>query len=278
MNIDQLRQYKLQILVIATLLTACQHTTTLGPQVSLQEVAAEKAIEDQAVEAAKENGGTPKLWHKKDGEREQFERVAERIEKAGADVCREMGLPQQHRSCYYYMEMSSSPVLNAKADGKKVIIYTGMMHFVANDDELAAVIGHELTHNLMDHRNAKTVNAMMGAVAGAVVEAAAAADGINSKGGITESGGNFGTLAYSTEFEREADYVGLYIAARAGYDTHKAVNYWRRLSVQEPDSENGGLTHPSNPERFVAMQKTISEIEYKRKHHLPLLPDMKPQT
>ena len=259
-------------------LSACQHATTLGPKVSPEEIATEKSIEDQAVAATKANGGTPLLWKRKPDERAQFERVAERVEKAGAEVCRDMGLPQKKRSCYYYMEMSTSPKLNAAADGKKVIIYTGMMHFVANDDELAAIIGHELTHNLMDHRGAKTANAMVGMVAGALMEGAAATQGINSQGEITQSAASLGTLAYSSEFEREADYVGLYIAARAGYNIHHAVDYWRRLSVQEPDSENGGLTHPSNPERFVAMQKIIEEIDFKRKHHLPLLPDMKPES
>jgi predicted Zn-dependent protease len=217
------------------------------------------------------------LWKRKAGVRAQFERVAERVEKAAADVCREMGLPQKNRKCYYYIELSTSPQLNAAADGKKVTIYMGMMHFIANDDELAAVIGHELTHNLMDHRGAKMTNGLLAMAGGALLEAAAATQGINSRGEITQSAMDFGTLAYSSEFEREADYVGLYIAARAGYNIRNAMNYWRRLSVQEPDSENGGLTHPSNPERFIAMQKTIEEIEFKRKQHLALLPDVKPE-
>lgn len=236
----------------------------------------EQAIQHQAIMSAKADGGTPRLWKRKANLQAQFQRVAERIEKAGADVCREMGLPQKNRSCYYYMEMSSSPELNAVADGKKVTIYAGMMHFIENDDELAAIIGHELAHNLMDHRGAKMTNGMVGMLAGAIIEGAAATQGINSKGDITQSAMNMAMLAYSTDFEREADYVGLYIAARAGYNIRTAANYWRRLSVQEPDSENGGLTHPSNPERFVAMQKTLEEIEFKRKHRIALLPDMKP--
>jgi predicted Zn-dependent protease len=111
-------------------------------------------------------------------------------------------------------------------------------------------------------------------VAGALIEGVAASQGISTNGQLTQSATDIGTIVYSTEFEREADYIGLYIAARAGYDPHKAIHYWRRLSVHEPSSINGGLTHPSNPSRFVAMQKTIAEIEAKQRSRLLLLPEV----
>jgi len=273
-----MRRVASSLLILFPLLAGCQKTSTYGPGVTPQEIAAEKAIQERAIQQAKDNGGTPKLWRRKSDMRKQFERVAERIEESGAAVCRELGLPQKKRSCYYYFGLSQSPDINAHADGENIVIHTGMMRFIANDDELAAVIGHEMAHNLMDHVGAKSTNALIGMVIGGALDAVAASQGASTQGGFAQTGADIGSLSYSPEFEREADYVGLYIAARAGYDVRSAAAYWRRLSIQEPGTAEGSLTHPSNPERFIYLQKTVNEIESKRKKRMPLLPEFKPDT
>ena len=55
----------------------------------------------------------------------------------------------------------------------------------------------------------------------------------------------------------------------------QALKFWRRMSVEDPEGIYSSVTHPSNAERFVALQKTLEEINYKRKHKIPLLPDFK---
>lgn len=259
------------------MLSACQRPITYVPEVTSQELQAESNYQEKMMDQVRAQGGMPQLWHRKKGMRKQFERVAERIEKAGADICREMGLPVQKRKCYYYFMLSSDKDINAFADGTSVVIPVGMMRFVANDDELAHVMGHELTHNLMRHREAKTTNALVGKMVGALLDGVVASQGGGSLG-IADAGGEVGALSYSPAFEREADYMGAYIAARAGYNVKRASDFWRRLSYQEPDGADGSLTHPANAERFVSLNKTVTEIEYKRKHHLPLVPNLQPQT
>ncbi len=83
--------------------------------------------------------------------------------------------------------------------------------------------------------------------------------------------------AFSKGFEFEADYASLYIAARAGHDVKSAPNFWRRMAAEHPKSlEKGFLaSHPSTPERFVAMEKTIQEIKEKQKLGKPLIPEPK---
>jgi len=95
-----------------------------------------------------------------------------------------------------------------------------------------------------------------------------------STGGIF---GRLGGAAYSKGFEFEADYAGLYIAARAGHDVSGATNFWRRLAAEHPKSMERGFaaSHPSTPERFVAMEKTIGEIKEKQKLGKPLIPESK---
>ena len=257
------------------LLSACQQPITYLPPISEQEVAAEAAYEQQQIDMIKARGGLPKLWRHKADMNKQFIRVADRLEETAANVCRDMGLPSLGRSCYFYFSLSTDREINASSDGKAITIPMGMMRFVKNDDELAQVMGHEIAHNLMAHKQSKTTNAAVGEVLGKMIDQMTTPRGI---GVGAETGKDLGLLVYSPAYEREADYVGTYIAARAGYDVRKACDFWRRFSYQEPDSAGGGLTHPANAERFVSLNKTIDEIEYKRKHRLPLIPDFNPQT
>ncbi len=84
-----------------------------------------------------------------------------------------------------------------------------------------------------------------------------------------------GAMAYSVDFEREADYVGAYYAARAGYDISGTENIWRAVALEDPRSIRLATTHPTTPARFVFMRKTIAEIEDKERRHLPLVPELK---
>ena len=84
-----------------------------------------------------------------------------------------------------------------------------------------------------------------------------------------------GARAYSVEFEREADYVGAYYAARAGYDISGTENVWRAFALEDARSISLTTDHPTSPARFVFMRKTIAEIEDKERRHLPLMPELK---
>ena len=77
--------------------------------------------------------------------------------------------------------------------------------------------------------------------------------------------------------EADADYVGLDLAAAAGYDIRSAVEFWRRMAVEHPGAIEESLlaSHPSSPERTVALRATIAEIEAKRAEGLPLRPELR---
>lgn len=260
-------------LLVCVALSACQKPTTFTPNLSEAELRNEELAQQQIVNEIKAKGGKPKPWKNHPNMRKQFERVGERIEKAGAEIC--LGMHLQERGCYYYFRLNQDNSLNSHADGENVVIYTGMLRFVESDDELAVVMAHELAHNLMGHVQAQKNNATIGLVLGVAVDALASSQGINSGGSISKTGEDIGVLSYSAEFEQEADYVGLYIMARAGYDIKKAPSLWRRMSIEDPKAIYVTSTHPSNAARFVALQKAVYEIKYKREHKLPVLPDFK---
>lgn len=172
--------------------------------------------------------------------------------------------------CSYAMILGAGNEVNAYADGKRIIVSRGMMMFARDDLELSFIVAHELAHNVMSHIDAKTANYIAGSVLDVIVSTGT---GVGTQGTF----GRMGAQAFSQDFEREADYVGLYILASAGADIEKAPAFWRRMAALNPGSiaSNHAATHPATPERFVAMEETIREIRAKQKAGKPLRPEQK---
>jgi len=143
------------------------------------------------------------------------------------------------------------------------------MRFVRNDQELGLVVAHELAHNAMDHITAKKINT----AGGTVLDVLAALAGIYTRGTFGKMAGQ----AYSQAFEAEADYVGLYMMARANLDLDGAALFWRRMAMAHPGSVEGSIlaSHPATPERFVAIEETVKEINGKRALGQKLEPEYK---
>jgi predicted Zn-dependent protease len=95
--------------------------------------------------------------------------------------------------------------------------------------------------------------------------------GVNTQGLMGALAGR----AFSKEFETEADYVGLYLVARAGKDYRQAAPFWRRMAAEHPDSIQDSFlaTHPSAPERFISLEHTAKEIVAKASSGKKLLPE-----
>lgn len=169
----------------------------------------------------------------------------------------------------YLVTVDPTNEINAFADGQRIVFLRGLMRFINSDDALTMVMAHELAHNCQSHIPAKTQNSAIGTI----VDLLAAAGGVDTGGAFEE----IGTLAYSADFEREADYVGLYYIARAGGATDKARDAYRMLSSETMSGLTAtyGSTHPSNPERFIRMRETEREIANKMAAGLQLRPELK---
>jgi predicted Zn-dependent protease len=76
-------------------------------------------------------------------------------------------------------------------------------------------------------------------------------------------GAQLGALSYSKEQEREADLLSAYLMARADYDLRRAGRVWWVLAQQDKEKVKASLfdTHPAGPERIVAWEKAIVEVE-----------------
>jgi membrane-associated protease RseP (regulator of RpoE activity) len=178
-------------------------------------------------------------------------------------------------TCAYPTVMEESDEINAHADGRVLHVNRGLLRFVESDDELALVLGHELAHNGQHHIQAEMHNARIVGLGGLLLDGVAAAYGVNTKGAFTKAGMQIGKAHDLPEFEAEADYVGMYYMARAGYRTEGVEDFWRKLSVEAPQSIFIKTDHPTNPNRFLAIAATSKEIEEKRAKGEPLVPNQK---
>jgi hypothetical protein len=176
--------------------------------------------------------------------------------------------------CNYQVQVVKEDAVNAFADGQTIYITSAMMRF-ASDSELSTVISHELGHNVMKHTDAKKKNALFASLFGTVLDVAMATQGVNTGGRYTNEMAALGAQTFSQDFEREADYVGMYILAWAGEDYSHAADLWRHMATEIPGSIKFASSHPTTAERFVRLGHTVEEINAKKAANAPLMPEMK---
>jgi len=159
------------------------------------------------------------------------------------------------------VNLIKSDELNANCGpGGKIIFYTGLIDKLQlTDDEIAAVMGHEIAHALREHgreamSKAYGVSALkqIALIAGAPQEAVAAGDnGVNL----------LMTLPNSRENENEADLIGLELAARAGYNPNAAISLWNKMSQAAEGAPPEFLsTHPASSSRIASLQAAIPKV------------------
>ncbi len=154
--------------------------------------------------------------------------------------------------CASLVQLDLAATRNAGADGHIVTISQGLLDFIEDDDELAVVIGHELAHDILGHRE--------------YLGRTAAGDGLFA--GIGANG------ARLRETEREADYYGLYLVAWAGYDVGAAVPFWQRMArAGWLRTLIGDGTHPGFAARIADLGREAALIRTQQIGRTPVRPD-----
>jgi len=171
-------------------------------------------------------------------------------------------------ACDYPVHLVANGDINAYATGTSISINTGLLNAFESDSIVGMVVGHELAHNIMGHREKKELEYWKDIFVMKVLN--------NSTGtNVGTVYANFSYLDSSVDLEFEADYVGLYLTARAGLEYEGAPAFLRRLALDSPRSINRSSTHPKLAERYVAQEAAIAEIRKKTALGHPLIPEMK---
>ena len=149
--------------------------------------------------------------------------------------------------------------------GGKMGIYTGLIEKIKpTDDEIAAVMGHEISHALLQHsREQMSEQAVMG-VGVALIGVTASSD---ADRGTRENVAGLAAitlimLPHSRNHESEADKLGIELAAKAGYNPRAAVTLWNKMTAESGNNSTFDWlsTHPASPKRVAALESLEAEM------------------
>ncbi len=178
------------------------------------------------------------------------------VENSG--TTREMNLTAV-RTCVLRVQLLESEVPNAYADGWRIQVTLGLLRNLESEAELAWVLAHEVAHTVLEHSQNLNLRFLLDRL-------------------VTSAGGSVTSTDQVPRrmLELQADYLGSYLAARAGYDLAGGRAFLVRLGEQalsngQPDFSS---THPGSAERLSSFDLTVNEIARKRANGQPLEPDV----
>jgi len=220
----------------------------------------------------------PKLRQSQDPlEIEPVKRVAARIVEAAK---RSKYAEMANRFQWEVTVIKDDKTANAFAlPGGKMAVYTGIFPMAETEAGLAAVMGHEVVHALARH-GAERMS--QGQLTNAGLQAIGAAVGASGGGGMLGQsamaalgvGAQVGVLLpFSRKHESEADYIGILLAADAGYDPRESVALWERMGQMSGGSGPSEFisTHPSHETRIDQLKQWMPEAMaiYQAKQPVP---------
>ncbi|MDG6774242.1 M48 family metallopeptidase [Thiomicrorhabdus sp. ZW0627] len=146
--------------------------------------------------------------------------------------------------------------------GGKIAFYTGIIQKLnLTDDEIAAIMGHEMAHALREHGRERASQAQLTQVGLAALQAFTGFQGPSMDLAAMAINVTL-TLPNSRTHETEADRMGVELAARAGYNPYAAVNVWQKMSKMNGNGTPEILsTHPAHDTRIKDLNKYAKRVE-----------------
>ncbi|WP_240910049.1 M48 family metallopeptidase [Desulfopila sp. IMCC35008] len=262
------------IITILLLLTACATSPTGRSQLML-------ISPEHAISASREAYAQTLLPLQKEGKIDNDNRASQRVRDiTGRIITQAIILFPQSRDWEWSVKVIDDPeTVNAWCmAGGKMAVYTGLLEKVQpTDDELAQVMGHEISHALANH-TAERMSMAMATQIGMLGVAIAVGD--SDHAGLALTGSALAAalainLPNSRSSESEADLMGIELAARAGYNPHAAATLWQKM-----EKAGGGgppqflSTHPSPTNRQETLQQLAAQMMpyYLEKTERPIYP------
>lgn len=251
--------------LIAAVLAACSHNAltgknqlTLIPEAELQSMATseyQSFLSQNKVVAPNSNRDA-----------EMVNRVGNRIIKAVEGYYAEKGISDKLAGYKWEIHLVDDKTVNAWCmPGGKIVVYTGLLPITQNEAALAVVLGHEVSHALLQHGNQRMSQGVLASVGQVALSVALANKPQETKNlflGAYGAGAQVGVLLpFSRKNEYEADHYGLNWAAMAGYNPQEAIPLWERMEK----ASNGQAppeflsTHPSEGNRIERLKELMPE-------------------
>lgn len=204
--------------------------------------------------------------------------INELVNRVGRRIAAAADKPEYR---WEFAVIQDDSMVNAFAlPGGKVAIFTGILKHAKNEDGLATVMAHEVAHALQRHGAERMSRGILDQIAQIGILAGAASGAVNPQlaMGAMSAYGVGVTLPHNRRQESEADFVGLKLMAKAGYDPREAVGFWERMSGCPRQMigkfcfrSNAAVpeflsTHPSDVTRIRQIQAWIPDA---MKHYRP---------
>lgn len=184
------------------------------------------------------------------GSTELIEAIQDQVAEGFADGSAELTIDragetsiirvEAETGCPSRVHLEPSSDLNARADGKHVVVTTAISTIVRDDAELAAVLAHELAHNMLDHKTRLDAAAWRGKTV--------------------------------RQTEIEADRLSVHLLHRSGLDPHAAIRFWQHFGPRRQRLFSGS-GHPGWRQRVSIMEEEIAEIRRQQQAGLSPRPD-----
>jgi predicted Zn-dependent protease len=193
-------------------------------------------------------------------------RVGQRITKAVEAYYAEKRISDKLEGFKWEYNLVDSKEINAWCmPGGKIVVYTGLLPISQNEAALAVVMGHEVSHALLQHGNQRMSQQMGAQAAQLGLQVALANKPAETQNAYLTAfgiGAQVGVLLpFSRKQESEADEYGLYFAAMAGYNPEEAIPLWERMEKagngQKPPEFLS--THPSEGRRIEQLKKLMPQ-------------------
>lgn len=252
-------------LAIAALLAGCSKNAltgksqlTLLPEAELQTMATQQYqqfLSENKVVANSNNRDA-----------EMVRRVGQRITKAVETYYAEKGLSDKLAGFKWEYNLVDDKTVNAWCmPGGKIVVYTGILPVTQNEAALAAVMGHEVSHALLQHGNQRMSQGLLQQLGGVALSVAVANKPQETQNLFNTAYGVGSTVAvmlpFSRKHELEADRYGLIWTAMAGYNPQEAIGLWERMEKLSAGQKPPEFlsTHPAEGRRIDQLNKYMPE-------------------
>jgi len=197
---------------------------------------------------------------------EMVKRVGQRIVRAVETYYAQNNISDKLNGYKWEYNLVEDKAINAWCmPGGKIVVYTGLLPVSQNEAALAVVIGHEVSHALLQHGNQRMSQGLLQQLGGVALSVAVANKPVETQNLFMTAYGAGTTvgvlLPFSRNQELEADRFGLIWTAMAGYNPQEAIALWERMekASQGQSPPEFLSTHPTEGRRINQLQKFMPE-------------------